>query len=311
LRRVRLGKSGVRISQLGFGTYQATSIWGGDDSEVIGALREACRMSANLIDTAEEYGSGHSEEVVGRAIRKIGRDNVVVATKVYGAHLRYEELQKACAASLRRLGVREIDLYQVHWPDPWEQIPLKHTMKAMEKLHREGKIRAIGVSNFAKRDLEEGMALLPRSEIVSDQVRYNLVQREIEEEVLPFCRRNGIAILAWGPLGQGVLSGRYSSRSLPTNRARSANPLFWKHNIRQIEKLIRELRRVASSRGKTVSQVALNWLMKDRMVVPIVGARTPAQAQENIGATGWTLTPGELRQIEDACSRLKLDYFAR
>src|SRR5439155_302811 len=141
------------------------------------AITRSHELGVNLVDTAEAYGNGHSEQVVGRALRDIGRDEFVVATKVHGANLRYDELQRAAAASMKRLGVNEIDLYQVHWPDPWEQIPLKETMKALEKLYTEGKIRAIGVSNFAVRDLEEARSYLSRTDIVSNQVRYNFLER--------------------------------------------------------------------------------------------------------------------------------------
>jgi myo-inositol catabolism protein IolS len=181
----------------------------GDDEQIVRAITKSHELGVNLVDTAEAYGRGHSEQVVGRALRDIGREEFVVATKVHGANLRSDELQRAAAASMKRLGVNEIDLYQVHWPDPWEQIPFKETMKALEKLYTEGKIRAIGVSNFAVRDLEEARSLLSRTDIVSNQVRYNFLQREIEEEVLPYCRKNNITILAYSPLAQGALTGKY------------------------------------------------------------------------------------------------------
>src|SRR5271166_336907 len=150
---MNLGKSDIKVSKLGIGVWQASDEWHGDDDQVIKAIETAGELGVNLIDTAEAYGGGRSEKALGRALAQLGRDRFVIATKVYGLHLRYEELQKAAAASMRRLGVNSIDLYQVHWPDPWEQIPLKETMKALEKLYLEGKIRAIGVSNFAVRDL--------------------------------------------------------------------------------------------------------------------------------------------------------------
>ncbi len=209
------------VSKVGMGALQASGKeWSmpSTDEEIIDAFRESSEAGVNLIDTAEEYGRGYSETVVGKALKEVGRDHFVVATKVHGQHLRYEEVQKACAGSLERLGISEIDLYQVHWPDPFEQIPLKYTFRALEKLYDEGKIRAIGVSNFAVRDLEEARSLLSHAEIVSNQVRYNLLQREVEEEVLPYCNRNGIAILAWTPLALGALSGKYSANALPIDK---------------------------------------------------------------------------------------------
>jgi len=212
---VRLGRSDIKVSKIGMGVWQASGDWKGDDNEITKAIEQSYELGVNFFDTAEVYGDGRSERIVGRALREIGRDNFVVATKVYGDHLRYDELLKAAMASLARLGLREIDLYQVHWPDPWKQIPLKHTMRALEKLYQEGRVRAIGVSNFAVRDLEEARSSLSKAEIVSDQVRYNIVQREVEEEVIPYAKREGITILAYSPLAQGVLTGKYTVRKIP------------------------------------------------------------------------------------------------
>src|SRR2546429_318777 len=155
---VSLGRGGPDVSAVGLGMWQAGGkAWGSDvrDAECREAMERAVELGINLVDTAEAYGDGHSERVMSRAIRNVGRDRVFVATKVGGWHLRADDVKKACAASLKRLGVREIDLYQVHWPDPWSQVPLRETMKALEALHRAGRIRNIGVSNFAVRDLTE------------------------------------------------------------------------------------------------------------------------------------------------------------
>jgi len=245
---------------------------------------------------------------VGRALRDIGRDEFVVATKVHGANLRYDELQRAAAASMKRLGVTEIDLYQIHWPDPWEQVPLKETMKALEKLYTEGKIRAIGVSNFAVRDLEEARSHLSRTDIVSNQVRYNFLQREIEEEVLPYCRKNNIAILAYSPLAQGALTGKYSRGHVPKGDVMDENKLFAPKNIEQIEKVNAVLASIARWHGCSVSQVALSWLLANQMVVPIPGAKNEAQAEENVGSTKHLLTNAELAELDTAYELVDIDY---
>ena len=286
------------MSRIGLGVWQASRDWLGRDEKVIGAIRRSWELGVNLLDTAEVYGNGHSEGVVGRALKSYGRDNFVVATKVYGAHLRYDELQRACAYSLRRLGVREIDLYQIHWPDPWEQIPLKETMRAMEKLHAEGKIRAIGVSNFAVRDLEEARACLSKSDIVSDQLQYSLIRREIEEEDLPYCKREGIRIIAWSPLAQGALSGKYSSQKVPTRDVRKTNPIFERKNLSRMKGLLLAMSKIATRNRCTMSQVALAWLMKDPDVVPIPGAKTADQAEENAGAVGVELSVDDLDSLD-------------
>jgi len=309
---VNLGKSGIKVSIIGLGAWQASGkTWGADveDENIVKAIRRAYELGINFIDTAEAYGNGHSEEVVGKAVKEIGRENLVIATKVHGAHLRYNELLKAAEHSLKRLGIKEIDLYQVHWPDPWEQIPLKHTMRAMEQLYKEGKIRAIGVSNFAVRDLEEARKHLSVTDIVSNQVRYNMLQREIEEEVLPYCKRESISIIAWSPIAQGALTGKYNISNKPSDDVRRGNKLFSDYNLREISKLIPVLEKVAKARNKTVAQVALNWLLRKGNVIPIPGAKNPRQAEENAGAADWRLTSQELKEIEDALSKISLDYW--
>jgi myo-inositol catabolism protein IolS len=305
----RLGDSELRISRTGIGIWQASGDWKGNDGEIIKAIERAHELGVNLVDTAEAYGDGHSEEVLGQALRKVGRENLVIATKVNGAHLRYDELQKACKASMARLGVTEIDLYQVHWPDPWEQIPLKHTMKALEKLYGEGKIRAIGVSNFAVRDLEEARSYLSKAEIVSNQLRYNLLQREIEEEVLPYCEKNGISVLAYSPLAQGALTGKYNSKSLPRGDVRETNKLFTRRNMAQIEKLIPVLSKIAAKHSVTTGQVALGWLTSNKVVVPIPGAKNPSQAEENVRGGELRLSGREQTEIRNGAALVKIDYF--
>lgn len=309
---ISLGKSGIKVSVIGFGAWQASGkAWGADveDENIVKAVKRAYELGINFIDTAEAYGNGHSEEVIGKAIKEIGRENLVIATKVHGGHLRYNELLKAAEHSLRRLGIKEIDLYQVHWPDPWEQVPLKHTMKAMEQLYKEGKIRAIGVSNFAVRDLEEARKYLSVTDIVSNQVRYNMLQREIEEEVLPYCKKENITIIAWSPIAQGALTGKYSINNKPSDDIRRGNKLFSDHNLREISRLITVLDRIAKARNKTIAQVALNWLLRVDNVVPIPGAKNPKQAEENAGAADWRLNSQELKEIEEVLNSISLDYF--
>src|SRR5438128_11587319 len=196
---VALGRGGPKVSAIGLGMWQAGGkAWGSDvrDADCRKAMERAVELGINLVDTAEAYGDGHSETVMSRAIKNVGRDNVFVATKVGGWHLRADDVEKACAASLKRLGVREIDLYQVHWPDPWSQVPLRETMKALEALHRAGRIRNIGVSNFAVRDLTEARSHLSRADIASNQVLYNMLQLDAEAEVLPYYKPDGNPILA-------------------------------------------------------------------------------------------------------------------
>jgi len=308
---INLGKSDLKVSRIGIGTWQASlHEWGSDvnDDEIIKAIRRAVELGVNFIDTAEIYGNGHSERVVGKAIKGLNRENLIIATKVHGAHLRHDELIKSAQLSMERLGVNYIDLYQIHWPDPWEQIPFKETFRAMEELYVNGKIRAIGVSNFAVRDLEEAMSHLSKATIVSNQVRYNMLQREIEEEVMPYCIKNNITIIAWSPLAQGALTGKYNENNVPEDRIRSGNEIFKKNNMKQISNLLRVLDSIAKRRGKTIAQVALNWLLMHDQVVPIPGAKNPRQAEENVGAVGWKLDPEEMQIINEELKKIDIDY---
>jgi len=307
-----LGNSGIKISRLGLGAWQAGGKqWGKDvrEKDCIAAIVKAHELGINLIDTAEVYGKGHSEEVVAKALKKIGRDKMFVATKVAGSHLGHDDVIKACEHSLKRLGIDSIDLYQVHWPGVWEQVPLKETMKALETLHKRGKIRAIGVSNFAVRDLEEARAALSSADVVSDQVQYSMIHREIEKEVLPYCQKEKVTVLAWGPLGEGALTGKYTKGKTPKDSVRDDHHFFRPRNIVRITSLVKVLERVGKVHGKSAAQVALNWLMMKDRVVPIPGAKTPIQAEHNAGAHGWSLTTREMSRLDRAIKSLRLDTF--
>ena len=310
---VTLGRNGPKVSEIGLGMWQAGGIaWGADvtDDACMAAMRRAHELGVTLIDTAEAYGQGHSEEVVGRAVREIGRDDLVISTKLSGAHLRANLVARACEASLRRLGISEIDLYQIHAPDPWDQAPLRDTMKALEALHREGKIRHIGVSNFAARDLEEARSALSRTDIVEDQVYWSLLHRTVEEETVPYCRKEGIAVLAWSPLDKGALSGKYHPGHKPTDEIRKNSKIWRDENLVEVQKLVVALREMGGRFGKTPAQVALNWLLRQPgTVVPIPGAKNPAQAEENAGAAGWSLSDSEVRRISDVAASISLDFF--
>jgi len=312
MQRVELGRSGIKVSRVGLGMWQAGGkSWGKDvnDKDCVAAMVRAHECGVNLIDTAEVYGEGHSEEVVGKAIKAIGRDEVVVATKIAGYHMRERDVERACRGSLKRLGIKEIDVYQVHWPDPWDQVPFKEGFRALERCWKKGLIRAIAVSNFGVRDLEEARSHLSRADIVSDQLRYNLLQREIEAEVLPYCRRAGISVLAWSPLAQGVLADTYSLKRKPKDAVRKQNDLFSDANLRAARPLLQVLRRIARAHRATVAQVSLAALAREPRVVPIPGAKRPAQAEENAGAAALRLTGAELRAIDAAGRRVRLETF--
>ena len=309
-----LGRNWPRVSEIGLRIWQAGGTsWGSDvrDRDCVAALVRGVELGMNLADTAEVYGSGHSEEVVARAIRQVGRDRVFLATKVAGDHLHPADVEKACRGSLRRLGVREIDLYQIHWPGVWDQVPLAKTMKALEGLVKRGRIRSIGVSNFAVRDLEEARNSLSRVDVVSNQIQYSLLHREPEDDLIPYCRREGVAILAWSPIAKGLLATKYSATRRPKDRVRGDEALFKPANIRLMRPLFRALRNVAKAQGKTSAQVALRWLADHPGVIPIPGVKRLAQAEENAGAAEWSLGSSERKLLDrtSAAVLARLDTF--
>lgn len=197
-----LGRSGEKISVIGMGTWKMGDAKEKGRTLETKALRRGIELGMTLIDTAEMYGYGNAETLVGQAIKDI-RDEVFVATKVSPQHFGYEDVLSSCDASLRRLGVKHIDLYQLHWPSG--QIPIEETMRAMEELVSRGKIRYIGISNFSVAQTQKAREALPRSEIVSNQVRYSLTHRMIESDLLLFCEKEGLTVIAYSPLETGKL----------------------------------------------------------------------------------------------------------
>lgn len=307
-----LGRSGLRVSRIGLGCWQfGDRGWGWGitvtEADALAVLEAAFDAGINFIDTAEVYGNGVSEEVIGRFVKKVGRDNLVIASKVSGQHLRYGDVLRAAEGSLSRLGVSAIDLYQVHWPNPY--VPLGHTMRAMEELVRRGVVRYIGVSNFPKPLLMAAQESLSRYEIVSNQVRYNLLQREVEEEILPYCRSQGMAIIAYSPLAQGLLTGKFERPELAEQDLRRNNVLFHPANMDRVARFIRLLREVAQRYNRSPSQVALNWLLTQKDVFPIPGAKRPDQVLDNVGAVGWRLGEEDVQLLSRASGEVEISYF--
>jgi diketogulonate reductase-like aldo/keto reductase len=237
------------------------------------ALKKGLEVGINLIDTAEAY---QTEDIVAEAIEGHERDSLFIATKVSGDHLRYEDVLKAAENSLNRLKCSYIDLYQIHWPN--SRVPIKETMKAMEKLVEDGKVRYIGVSNFSPEQMRSAEEALSKNELASNQVEYNLMARGIEKDLLPCCERKGMAILSSRPIAQGAL----------------ANPN---------EKLKPVMDEISQKHcGKTPAQIALNWLTtKSKSIFPIPRASRPERVVENVGSVGWSLDEEDMRKLE-ACT---------
>jgi len=234
---------------------------------------------------------------VGEAVREF-REEVVIATKVWPTNFTYRGVKKALKRSLERLKTDYVDLYQVHWPRKF--FSMKGGFRAMEELLEEGKIRAIGVSNFSAKQMEEVKGYLKRHEISSNQVEYNLFKRSVEEELLPYAKEEGITVIAYSPLAQGLLSGKYTSRRLPGNwqRRLMIRYYFYRKWVKRLDEVVRVLREIAEARGVHPAQVALNWVIRHDNVVAIPGAKKEEHVRLNAGATGWRLSEEELLKLD-------------
>ena len=255
-----LGDTTVETPEIGLGAW---SYRGG-----VEPLRRGISLGAFLIDTAEAYGT---EDVVGEAISPM-RDQVFLATKVSPSNFKYGDVIKAADSSLKRLGTEYIDLYQLHWPN--SSIPIEETMRAMDKLVKDGKVRFIGVSNFSVAQFKEAQATT-KNNIVSNQLSYSLADRNIEQDILPFCQDNKVTVIAYTPLAGGVGNLRASLGS-------------------------GALEKVAKASGKTEAQVALNWCISKKGVVAIPKSDSAARTEENCGASGWSLSSEQAELLKEA-----------
>jgi len=254
-----LGNTNICLPEVGLGTWNYK---GGAEP-----LRRGIALGACLIDTAESYGT---EEIVGEAV-KGRRQSVFLATKASPRHFRFQDLVLAADQSLRRLRTDYIDLYQLHWPNC--AVPIEETMAAMERLVELGKIRFIGVSNFSASELLKAQAALSKNRIISNQVRYSLVERTIERGVLPYCKQNQISVIAFSPLATGL-------QNIKRRDPRNA------------------LGKVGTLVGKTEAQVSLNWCLRHESVVVIPTAASVDHGIENCGASGWRLSPQQIKLLD-------------
>jgi len=264
------GRTGRELSEIGMGTYYdplwiATAYlgWRRGADRRIAALKGGFEAGITLVDTAEIYGS---EPLVARALQGRKRDEIFVATKAWSNHLHRDALKRSLEKSLRRLALSYVDLYQVHFPNA--RVPIGETMAGMEDLVREGKVLYAGVSNFNLDQLKDADAAFPKSQLASVQLEYSLRNRRVEADILPYCDREGIALMAYFPLAHGRLSTESKLGSLST----------------RLE--------------KTPSQLALRWLAMKRNVFPIPRASQTAHVTEDVGASGWELAPGDASELE-------------
>ena len=292
------------ISRIGLGTWAIGGwMWGGaDDERSVTTIRTALERGINLIDTAPVYGFGHSEEVVGKALEGV-RDQAVIATKVAldwsdGGPRRNStpaRIRQEIEDSLRRLRTDRIDLYQVHWPDPL--VPIEETAAELEKLRQEGKILAIGVSNYSTDQMDAFRKAAP---LASVQPPYNLFERAIEADVLPYARDTGLAVLGYGALSRGLLSGRMnSSTTFDGDDLRKSDPKFKAPRFAQYLAAVEALKNLARERhGKSVLALAIRWVLDQGPTIALWGARRPDQLDGIDEAFGWTLSPQDLQDID-------------
>ncbi len=303
----RLGRSALVVSALGLGCMGMSEFYAGrDDGESIATIHRALDAGVTLLDTADMYGVGRNEELVGQAIRG-RRHEVCLATKFgnvrgpdgsfLGVDGRPEYVHRACEASLRRLGVDTIDLYYQHRVDP--QVPIEETVGAMAELVRQGKVRYLGLSEAAPATVRRAHAVHP---IAALQTEYSLWTRDPEANgVLDTCRELGIGFVAYSPLGRGFLTGRFAAPTdLPSDDSRRNYPRFQGDNLERNLALVQRVRAMAAEKGCTPAQLALAWLLYKDGVVPIPGTKRRAYLEDDLGALAVALGPTDSARIEDA-----------
>jgi aryl-alcohol dehydrogenase-like predicted oxidoreductase len=307
----QLGNSDLFITPVGFGAWAIGGsgwefAWGAqDDSDSVAAIHEALDAGVNWIDTAAVYGLGHSEEVVARALQSMNSRPYVFTKcsmvwddrRQVGHSLKADSIRRECEASLRRLRVEAIDLYQIHWPDP--DADVEEGWATLAALKDEGKVRHIGVSNFDVEQMLRAQAIAP---ITSLQPRYSLLHREVEHEILPFCARHHIGVIGYSPMASGLLTGamtRERVAALPADDWRKHHPDFQEPQLSRNLRLVSLLRTIGKRHGRTPAEAAVAWVLHNPAVTgAIVGARRPGQVRGVVGAADFHLSPWEFGEVE-------------
>ncbi|WP_314173478.1 aldo/keto reductase [Streptomyces winkii] len=307
MRTTTLGVTGLQVSRVAFGTWQLGGDWGPfDEDAAIAAVRRARELGVDFFDTAQAYGFGASERLLGRALRSDlvrDRDSVVIATKGGvqpdggGRDASAAFLREGVEQSLRALDVETIDLYQVHWPDP--KTPAAETAGALQEMVDEGKLRHVGVSNYDAEQMAEFAAVRP---VETLQPPYHLFRRGIEAEILPYAREHGIGVLAYSPLASGLLTGRFDENTrFDEDDWRSKATAFTGDALRQNLEVVRRLSEFARARGHSVSEIAIAWVLA-HVDVALVGARSTSSIESSAAAADITLSDDEVAEIERIAS---------
>ncbi len=292
------------ISKIGLGTWQmGMKGWGSDyeDSTVIDALVYGINNGINFIDTAEIYGNGKSEKLIGNALEQIDRKRVYVATKIAGFNATEKKVKKSINGSLKRMKIDYIDLYQVHW-EPSIYTNMENLFKELENSIKEGLINHIGVSNFSLKNLEIANSYLKDYKIESNQIKFNLVERP-SKEIIEYMNKNNIKLIAWSPLAQGFLTGKYGPGNMPKGFIRKVNKLFKEKNFKRYENLFKILRELSMKKNASITQIVLSY-ESSLGVLPIPGFKNKNQVKEIVDSIKIEISEDELKEITDVINEL-------
>jgi aryl-alcohol dehydrogenase-like predicted oxidoreductase len=315
MQKRRLGNADLELTTVGLGTWAMGGPWQygwgpQDDNKAIGAILAALETGINWIDTAPAYGLGHSEELIGQALKQTG-EKPLIATKCgilwnekkeKVTCLKRQSIRDECHASLQRLGIEVIDLYQMHWPDPDQDV--EEAWEEMARLLDEGKVRYLGASNFTVEHIERVRKIHPP---VSLQPPYSMLHREVEDELLDYCGQNDIGVVAYSPIQRGLLTGKFDRArlaALAPDDHRRTNPDFLEPQFSATLELVKDLKKIAGRNGRTCAELAISWVLRrPEVTAAIVGARSPQQIIETAPAADWNLSEKEINQIEQLLAK--------
>jgi aryl-alcohol dehydrogenase-like predicted oxidoreductase len=310
MQKRRLGKTDLELTTVGLGTWAMGGPWQygwgpQDDDEAIAAIQAALEIGINWIDTAPAYGLGHSEELIREALKHRG-ERPIIATKCgllwnekkeKVSCLKRESIRRECHASLKRLGIEVIDLYQMHWPDPDQDV--EEAWEEMAKLCKEGKVRYLGASNFSVEQIKRVQRIHP---VASLQPPYSMLHRQVEADLLDYCAQNDIGVVAYSPMERGLLTDKFNAAriaSLAPDDHRKRSPDFQEPRFGATLELVDGLRKIAERNGRTCAQLAISWVLRrPEVTAAIVGARRPGQILETAPASDWKLSKKDIDKIE-------------
>jgi len=315
MQRRRLGNTDLELTTVGLGTWAMGGPWQfgwgpQDDDEAMAAILTALDTGINWIDTAPVYGLGHSEELVGKALKQISKIPFIATKcgllwnekKEKVSCLKRQSIREECRTSLKRLGIEVIDLYQMHWPEPEEDV--EQAWEEMAKLVQEGKVRYLGVSNFNVEQIKRVQKIHP---VASLQPPYSMLHREVEDELLGYCAQNNIGVIAYSPIQRGLLTGTFSQErlaGLPLDDHRRRSPDFHEPQFTATLQLVEHLKEIAERSGRTCAQLAISWLLRrPEVTAAIVGARKPDQIVETAPASDWNLSTEDIEEIEQLLAK--------